>query len=89
MALKTPEFVLSEATCCRTKKGSDAPDRFTRRSAQLCQKRFVPDNTCFVGAHFFAQLFVVNAETRCPQTGKRKSLKLSARDHNFRRRGAR
>ena len=51
-ALKTPEFVLSEAIYCRTKKSSEAPDRFTRRSAHLCQKRFVPDNTCFVDVNF-------------------------------------
>ena len=51
-ALKTPEFVLSEAIYCRTKKSFEAPDRFTRRSAHLRQKRFVPDNTCFVDANF-------------------------------------
>ena len=43
---------LSEAIYCRTKKSSEAPDRFTRRSAHLFQKRFVPDNTCFVDANF-------------------------------------
>ena len=54
-------------------KSSEAPDRFTRRSAHLWQKRFVPDNTCFVDAHFFAELFIVNAEARWLQTGKKKS----------------
>ena len=51
-APKMPVFVLSEAIYCRTKKSSEAPDRFTRRSAHLCQKRFVHDNTCFVDANF-------------------------------------
>ena len=49
-ALKTLEFVLSEAILV-DEKSSEAPDRFTRRSAHLCQKRFVLDNTCFVDAN--------------------------------------
>ena len=31
----------------------EAPDKFKRRCAHLLQKRFLPDNTCFVDADLF------------------------------------
>ena len=51
-ALKTPKFVLSEAMYCRTKKSSEALDRFKRCCAHLWQKGFVPDNTCSLSNKF-------------------------------------
>ena len=47
-ALKTPKFILSEAIYCRTEKKLRGAGQVQMRGAHLWQKRFVPDNTCFV-----------------------------------------
>ena len=55
--------LLSEAIYYPTKKALGHRTG-SQGVAHTSVKHFVPKNTCFVDAHFFEELFIVNAETR-------------------------
>ena len=47
-ALRTPKFVSSEVIYLRTKKKLRGAGQVQVRGEHLRQKRFLPENTCFV-----------------------------------------
>ena len=81
-ALKTPEFVLSEAIYFRTKKASRRRTSW-RGCAHLWQKPSVPDNTYFVDVGFL-QTFFYECSNKMAMIIYRRRRKTSVRSQSFR-----